>query len=114
LFTNDRELVTYPELDAAAAGRAILALLADPEKRTRLAEAGLAAVNADHRDRHRAEALTKALRDLPADAVPRRLAEARRIRSVWLRPIYLLHAAALSDDRLRAAYVQAAQRGGSP
>jgi glycosyltransferase involved in cell wall biosynthesis len=114
LFRNGGELVTYPELDAAAAGRAVLDLLADPEKRTRLAEAGLAAVNAAHRDRNRAEALARTLRDLPEDTVPQRLAEARRIRSVWLRPIYLLHAAALTDDRLRAAYVKAAQRGGLP
>ena len=108
LFTDGRELVTYPELDAEAAAQVILTLLADPKRRTRLAEAGLAAVDAAHRDRHRAETLTRALHSLPEDAVPQRLREARRIRSVWLRQIYLLHAAALSDDRLRAAYLQAA------
>jgi len=108
LFTDGKELVTYPELDVEAAGRSIRGLLADPKRRTRLAEAGLAAVDAAHRDRHRAEALTTALRALPGDTVPRRLEESRRIRSVWLREIYLLHAAALSDDGLRAAYLRAA------
>ena len=108
LFADGRELVTYPELDAQAAGQAILTLLSDPERRGRLAEAGLAAVNAAHRDRHRAETLTRALHSLPDDTVFRRLGEAHHIRSIWLRQIYLLHAAALSGDGLRAAYLQAA------
>ena len=108
LFVDGRDAVMYPELDAPAAAEAVRGLLAEPERRERLAASGLAAVNAAHRDTHRAEALTAALRALPDDVVPLRLADARRIRSFWLRQIYLLFASELATPWLRAAYLQAA------
>lgn len=114
LFTDGQELVLYPELDAPAAAAAVHALRADPARRARIAAAGLAAVDAAHRDTHRAQSLSTALTDvlnaLPGDVVRLRLAAAQRIRSTWLRPIYLLLAESLPQPELRAAYLRAATR----
>jgi hypothetical protein len=86
-------------------------LLADPGRRARLARSGLAAVNRAHRDIHRARALSRLLRALPASQVAARRAQARMLRRAWLRPLYLLLAESLDNAALRTAYLRAATAG---
>ena len=108
LFQNDRDCVFYPELDVEAALQAIQRLLREPQHRQCLAEAGLAAVDAGHRDIHRAQALTQALQELPTAEIVARQTQAPHIRKTWLRPLYLHFAESLSHTLLREKYLQAA------
>ena len=100
--------MTYAELDVSEAEQAVRTLLADSGRRASMAKAGLAAVDAKHRDIHRAQRLTETLQALPPDIVSRRLADARHIHTVWLRSMYLLFAESLDSETLRAAYLHAA------
>lgn len=108
LFTDGRHLALYSELDAGEACTVVRGLLADPERRARMATEGLAEVNAKHRDIHRAEALTAVLRGLPNDTVQARRATAPFIRKTWLKAMYLLFAESIPYPRLRKAYLDAA------
>ena len=108
LFRNDQDCVFYPELDVDAAFEAIQRLLREPLHRQSLAESGLAAVDAGHRDIHRAQALTRALHALPSAESTARQAQASHIRKTWLRPLYLHFAESLSHPLLRGNYLQAA------
>ena len=109
LFQDGVHLVTYNEGDAQDAARCIQALLANPLKRSLLRTAGLAAIDAGHRSRHRAEEFSRLLRAYPQPLIRKRRQRAASIRKHWLRIIYLHMAETEADPRMREAYLQAAQ-----
>ena len=69
LFQDGVHLVTYTKDDAQDAARRIGELLANPLKRSLLRTAGLAAIDARHRSRHRAEELSRLLRAYPQSRI---------------------------------------------
>jgi glycosyltransferase involved in cell wall biosynthesis len=109
LFQDGKHLVTYRPDDAQDAARRIRELLANPLKRSLLRTAGLAAIDARHRARHRAEELSRLLRAWPRQRVQERRRRAASIRKKWLRIIYLHMAETETNPRMREAYLQAAQ-----
>jgi len=109
LFQDGVHLVTYNPDDAEDAARRIHELLANPLKRSLLRTAGLAAIDAGHRARHRAEELSRLLRAWPLPRTLERRQQATQVRERWLRIIYLHMAESETDPRMRAAYLQAAQ-----
>ena len=116
LFTPGEHLLTYPPDDVDAAEAAIRSALADPALRQRLARAGLAAVDAAHRARHRAKDFSAFVAGLSPDLTADRLAHAGDIRRTWLKLLYLLEAREMTRPPLRQAYLDAARgefKGGS-
>jgi hypothetical protein len=109
LFQDGVHFVAYDPDDARDAAQRLQKLLANPLKRSMLRAAGLAAIDAGHRARHRAEELSRLLRAYPRQLVQERRQRAIRIRKQWLRVIYLHMAEVEADSRLREAYLQAAQ-----
>jgi hypothetical protein len=109
LFQDGVHLVTYNPDDAQDAASRIRALLANPIKRSLLRTAGLAAIDAGHRAKHRAAELSRLLRAWPQPRIRERRRQAASIRKQWLRIIYLHMAEAEADPRMREAYLQAAQ-----
>jgi glycosyltransferase involved in cell wall biosynthesis len=108
LFQDGVHLVTYDPDDVRDAARRIQALLANPLRRSLLRAAGLAAVDAGHRARHRAEEFSRLLRAYPQRDIQERRQRAVRIREQWLRIIYLHMAEAEAVPRMREAYLRAA------
>lgn len=112
LFTNGRDLFTYPQNDVDALAWLMEELLSDAARRERAAAAGLAKVDAGHRASHRAAAFDGWLAGQPAEAlVAERLRDAGAIFEAALRPLYLHWAEALPGTPHAAAYLAAAQRG---
>jgi hypothetical protein len=109
LFQNGVHLVTYEPDDVQDAARRIQALLANPLKRSLLRTAGLAAIDAGHRAKHRAEELSRLLRAYPRARIQERRQRAAHIRKQWLRIIYLHMAETEAHPRMRDAYLKAAQ-----
>jgi hypothetical protein len=111
LFRDGVHLRTYPPDDAHAAARAALDLLAaDPLRRT-LAENGLAAVDAGHRSRHRAQNFLEKIDKMDVQkTIDRRLQQAPAIHDRYLRLLYLLHAETSSGPYLRETYLKEACR----
>ena len=109
LFQDGVHLVTYTPDDAQDAARRIRQLLAQPLKRSLLRTAGLAAIDAGHRAKHRAEELSRLLRAWPRPRIQERRRQASLIRKQWLRVIYLHMAETEAEPRMREAYFQAAQ-----
>jgi spore maturation protein CgeB len=109
LFQDGVHFVAYDPDDVRDAAQRLQKLLANPLKRSMLRAAGLAAIDAGHRARHRAEELSRLLRAYPRQLVQERRQRAIRIRKQWLRVIYLHMAEVEADPRLREAYLQAAQ-----
>ena len=113
LFTDGKELVLYPAYDAQALVARAEALLRDDARRTAIAAAGLAAVDARHRASHRALALASRLHALIASGEGAAMIAARQrmageiFRNV-LRPLYLHHAESIDIESLRTAYLKAA------
>lgn len=112
LFTDGRDLFTYPQNDAAAIARLMEELLSDAALRERTAAAGLANVDAGHRASHRAATFDAWLKGQPAKAlIDERLRDAGAIFDAVLRPLYLHWAEALPGAPHAAAYLKAAQNG---
>ncbi|MDR0239147.1 MAG: glycosyltransferase [Deltaproteobacteria bacterium] len=109
LFQDGVHLVTYNPDDARDAGHCIQKLLTNPLRRSLLRAAGLAAIDAKHRSRHRAEELSRLLRAYPQQRIRERRQRAASIRKKWLRIIYLHMAETAADPRIREAYLQAAR-----
>lgn len=109
LFTSGEHFLGYPPDDLDAAEAAIRLALADEALRTRLATAGLAAVNAAHRASHRARAFSDFVRGLSPSLVAERRSRADLIRTACLRFVYLLEAEAMTSPLLRQAYLEASQ-----
>jgi glycosyltransferase involved in cell wall biosynthesis len=109
LFQDGVHLVTYDPDDVQGTARRIQELLANPLKRSLLRTAGLAAIDAGHRARHRAEELSRLLRAYPQPRIQERRRRAARVRKQWLRIIYLHMAETEVAPRLREAYLRAAQ-----
>ncbi|MDR0465793.1 MAG: glycosyltransferase [Deltaproteobacteria bacterium] len=109
LFQDGVHLVAYEPDDARDAARRLEELLANPLKRSMLRTAGLAAIDAGHRARHRAEQLSNLLRAYPQRQIQERRRLAAQIRKQWLRIIYLHMAETEANPRLREAYLNAAR-----
>jgi glycosyltransferase involved in cell wall biosynthesis len=109
LFKDGVHLVAYEPDDVRDAARHIRELLANPLRRSLLRTAGLAAIDAGHRARHRAEELSRLLRAYPRARVQERRQRAARIREQWLRIIYLHMAEAEAHPLMRETYLKAAQ-----
>jgi hypothetical protein len=109
LFQDGVHLVTYEPDDVQDAARRIQALLANPIKRSLLRIAGLAAIDAGHRAKHRAKELSSLLRAYPRPRIQERRQSAARIREQWLRVIYLHMAETEAHPLMREAYLKAAQ-----
>lgn len=110
MFVDGEHLSMYAPHDAGDAALRIRELLADPARAERMAQAGLAAVDAAHRARHRAAAFTERLWALEKEAaalIARRRAQAPQIRQQWLRVPYLLLAEQMPSPSLRKAYLEA-------
>lgn len=112
LFKDGVHLVTYPPDDMDELVRIVCELLADPERREAIAHAGHAEIDAAHRARHRAGTLLAAMDGIPAEAVRKRLADAKRIHARYLKVIYLHLAEAYADMELGERYLKAALRKG--
>ncbi|MCL1985694.1 MAG: glycosyltransferase family 1 protein, partial [Betaproteobacteria bacterium] len=69
----------------------------------------LAAIDANHRGRHRAEELSRLLHLYPQAHIQKRRQRAAFIRAQWLRVIYLHMAETEANPRMREAYLKAAQ-----
>ena len=109
LFQDGVHLVTYRQDDARDATDRIRELLANPHQRSLLRTAGLAAIDAGHRSRHRTEEFSRLLRAWPQSRIRERRQRAVSIREQWLRIIYLHMAETEADPTMRAAYLQAAR-----
>jgi glycosyltransferase involved in cell wall biosynthesis len=109
LFQDGVHLVTYTPDDVQDAASRIRELLANPLKRSLLRAAGLAAIDAGHRARHRAAELSRLLHAYPQSRIRERRKQAASIREQWLRIIYLHMAETEASPRMRAAYYQAAR-----
>ncbi len=124
LFVDGEHLVGYAPDDAGDAHYRISFLLEHPDLITYIGETALAEVNAKHRARHRAQALTDHLCDIwmqGAEAlVAARRERAAAVRRNCLSVPYLLWAREVPQPELKAAYLDAAQgrfgvgRGVSP
>jgi len=108
LFQDGVHLVTYDPDDVRDAARHLQKLLANPLKRSLLRTAGLAAIDAGHRAKHRAEELSRLLHAYPQPRIQERKQRAAFIRTQWLRIIYLHMAESEAAPRLRDAYLRAA------
>jgi hypothetical protein len=108
LFTDGEHLVTYPPDDVDELVRIVCDLLADPERRERIARAGNAEVDARHRAAHRAATLLAAMDAVPPETVRQRLANAGRIHAKYLKVVYLHLAEAYADMELGERYLRAA------
>ncbi|EPR44688.1 hypothetical protein dsx2_1316 [Desulfovibrio sp. X2] len=110
LFRDGEHLFTYPQGDAAAVAALARRLLAEPERRARVAAAGRAEVEAHHRMRHRARTMATLLDSLAAAGdASRRLARAEEIRATHLRRILLHWAEASENPEARGRYLAAAR-----
>ena len=109
LFQDGVHLVTYDVNDVQDTARRIQELLENPLKRSLLRTAGLAAIDAGHRAKHRAGELSRLLRAYPQSRIQKRRQRAAYIRQQWLRIIYLHMAETEANPQIRVAYLQAAQ-----
>lgn len=112
LFIDGEHLVGYSRDAAGDAAYRIRFLLDHPDLASHIAQAGLAEVNARHRARHRAEALTDHLCDLalgdPKELIKARKNRARLIRKSSLEMMYLHWAENLDQSDIRRAFLAAA------
>ncbi len=108
LFQEGVHYAGYEPDNVQDAAARIHELLRDPLKRSLMRAAGLTAVDAGHRAAHRAEALTKLLRNTPKETVEQRKSRAAFIRKQWLKIIYLHLAEAERSPAMREAYFRAA------
>jgi glycosyltransferase involved in cell wall biosynthesis len=115
VFSDGRELFTYPPGDARAAAAKARVLLRNPDLCARAGAAGLAAVDAGHRAGHRAARLAAWLDslDLPA-LVATRLARADSLFRETLRPLYLHAAEGYGAGDMPQRYLAAARGAGRP
>ncbi|SDF52578.1 glycosyltransferase family protein [Desulfovibrio legallii] len=112
LFAEGVQLCCYEPDNVEDACRHISRLLEHPREAAAMGLAGLAAVDAAHRERHRAQAFTLRVRALLAAAPAlqrRRRRRAALIRESSLRLLYLAQAEASAVPALRQAYLDAAR-----
>lgn len=111
LFTDGEDLFLYDQDDFAGLCRLVETLLADSERRQRVAASGLAKVDAGHRDVHRARAFADWFTARPLEAlVATRHARAATLHDRILRPLYLHWAEAEHEQpALARRYLKAAQ-----
>ncbi len=110
LFIQGEDFAAYtladtPEASARHAAKAVCALLENPAERQRMAQNGLAKVNAAHRAHHRAKNLDTHLRALTA--CPKYPMPQAVLTSLLF--LYLHEAESLPESALKARYVVAAQ-----
>jgi hypothetical protein len=90
LFTDGEDLFLYDQDDFEGLCRLTEELLADAERRARVAASGLGKVDAGHRDVHRAQAFAAWFLDMPGQPlIATRLARAAAVHARALRPLYL-------------------------
>lgn len=116
LFSDGKELFLYPSRNAHEVARLAERLLADEPLRARVAKAGLATIDAGHRDSHRARSFSLKLHELfasgeAANMIRQRKAASAVIHHDILRMLYLLHAEAVPVEFLRRIYLEAAKSG---
>lgn len=113
LFTEGEHFRVFDAASPQDAAAGITALLADDAARRSVAAKGLAAVDAAHRDTHRAAKLAAVLRALDGESreklVAARLAKADWIRRMYLRVLLLLWAEQREETQLRQGWLLAAQ-----
>lgn len=110
LFADGEHLALYEPDDAADCAAKARALLADDALRERLAQKGLARVNAAHRAGHRAASFAALLRQGFADGLSaRRLAAANAEQKAALRLLWLHWAEHCGDAALAARYLAEAR-----
>ncbi len=111
LFIDGEDLAYYEQHNAEDAARVIKNLLENDNLRKKMAERGLAKVNAGHRAKHRANALKNVLNshDNWQEIIKKRQDNATAIRNTWLRQVYLLFADVLEVEDLRMAYLKASR-----
>ncbi len=110
LFRDGTHLFTYPPEDAATLAALAGKLLAEPETMRRVAEAGLAEVEARHRMRHRAQSMAALLDRLTEERdAANRLPKAGVIAATYLRRLLLHWAEASDSPQVRETYLNAAR-----
>lgn len=113
LFVDGEHIVGYAPDDPGDAAYRINFLLEHPEIAAHISQTGLAEINAKHRARHRAEALTDHLCDLAMHDI-KTISQARKekadfIRKNCLEMLYLHWAENLEDPVAKAKFVAAAK-----
>jgi len=112
LFADGRDLFMYDQGDLDGLVDLLHGLLADPEARRAAAASGLAKVDAAHRMRHRARAFEDFLGSFDWRALTaNRLQNATAIFNAHLRWLYLHWAEAVSDEKMKSRYLEAARTG---
>lgn len=113
MFVDGEHLVFYAPEDAGDASYRINFLLDHPEIIDHIGKTAYEAINAGHRAKHRAQALTDHLCDLfmegAEDIVASRRAKAALIREKCLTLPYLLWAGEVSQPVIKDAYLEAAK-----
>ncbi|WP_243545094.1 glycosyltransferase [Pseudodesulfovibrio tunisiensis] len=110
LFANGVHLATYEPGNASDAARIARELLADPEKRERMALAGFQEVDQKHRPQNRAATFAETIAAADAASLVRdRLTRSRDIHARYLRLVHLHWAKALGDTGLGRQHLAAAR-----
>lgn len=108
LFTDGVHFATYPLDDMDRLVEVICGLLNDENRREAMARTGLAAIDAEHRARHRAATLLAAMQAIDPDRIKARTGAAPRIHAKHLKVIYLHLAESLQGTELGERYLRAA------
>lgn len=112
IFSDGEELCTYDPDDMDGLVRLLETLLEDGDRRRRIADAGMKAVNAGHRASHRAADLLRWMQECDRDAlVKARLDGREAILHEYLRLLYLHHAEAQTSPPLARMYLDFAGQG---
>ncbi len=113
LFVDGEDFITYEANNAKDAAYKLQILLKDKEMRLRLAQKGFETVDTKHRALHRAQAFTNFMHNNftkeGSAFIARRQAQAKDIRELCLRALYLSLAGKPLNTSLRAAYLAAAK-----
>lgn len=110
LFKDGEHLVTYPQADMDRLIEIVCQLLADKPRREAIARAGLAEIDAKHRNTHRASALANAIEQLEDNTVKTRLEQAKSIHTKYLKLVYLHWAEAYADTEIGKKYLAAGMK----
>ncbi|WP_027183255.1 glycosyltransferase [Desulfovibrio inopinatus] len=111
LFVNGRDLHCYRQNDVHDAAAVAARLLEDDDLRAATAARAVAAIDAGHRDTHRAaslaEYITKALQE--PQRIQNRQAQSDHIHSLYLKLLYLHFANSMTNANLQKMYLEASQ-----
>ncbi len=113
LFTHSKELFYYDINDKNTALDGIRWLLSHENLRKDMATCGLEAIDKGHRALHRAQSFTDFFENLSStyiqDCINKRRNNADALRNIWLKPLFLLLAEAMTQEELRTTYLQASR-----